>query len=145
MQVRDIDIAQEIVQEAYAEAWASPKTPSAEAEFRRWLYRIIANLVTDYHRQRSRVPKRLEPMAVADPLALVERRAGDPDLLEALQRLGLRERRALYLRYIEDLSFADTARILGMPVITVRVIVHRSLGKLRRRLSKAAVNAEVAV
>lgn len=145
MQVRDIDIAQEIVQEAYAEAWASAKTPATEAEFRRWLYRIIANLVTDYHRQRSRMPKRLEPAAVADPLAIVERRAGDPDLLDALERLGLRERRALYLRYFEDLSFADTARILGMPTITVRVIVHRSLGKLRRCLSTAAASTEVAV
>ena len=144
MQVRDIDIAQEIVQEAFSRAWASPKTPSMEAEFRRWLYRIITNLVADYHRQRSRIPARLAPVAPADPLALVEQRAGDADLLEALQSLGLRERRAIYLRYFEDLSLADTARILGMPPITLRVIVHRSLIKLRRRLS-AITNTEVAV
>jgi RNA polymerase sigma factor (sigma-70 family) len=144
MQVQDIDIAQELVQEAFTRAWASPRTPSVEAEFRRWIYRIIRNLVRDYHRGRSRIPNRLAPEALADPLVAVERRAGDPELLDALRGLGLRERQAIYLRYFEDLSFAETAQILGMPPVTVRVIVHRSLAKLRRRLA-ARAGTEVAV
>jgi RNA polymerase sigma-70 factor (ECF subfamily) len=138
MQVGNIDLAQELVQEAFVRAWASPQTPSTETEFRRWLYRIITNLVTDYHRQVSRTARSFAPEAPADPLALVDRRAGDADLLHALQSLGLRERRAVYLRYFEDLSFADAARILQMPPITVRVMVHRALGKLRRSLAAAA-------
>ncbi len=44
MMVHDIDIAQEIVQEAFARVWASPNTPSSEPEFRRYLYRTITNL-----------------------------------------------------------------------------------------------------
>ena len=42
--VHDFDLAEEIVQEAFARMWASPNTPSNEIEFRRYLYRTITNL-----------------------------------------------------------------------------------------------------
>ena len=48
MQVRDVDVGQEIVQEAFTRAWASPNTPQDETEFRRWLYRVVTNLARDY-------------------------------------------------------------------------------------------------
>jgi RNA polymerase sigma-70 factor (ECF subfamily) len=144
MLVGDIEIAQDIVQEAFARCWASANTPSSEPDFRRWLYRVIANLARDHHRQRARfnaLP--IPPAASIDPLALFERRSGDEEVLQALRCLGLRERQAIYLRYFEDQSFAETARIMGMPQVTVRVLVHRTLGKLRRRLE--TVVKEVAV
>ena len=145
MQVRDIDIAQEIVQEAFTRVWASKNTPSEEVEFRRWLYRVVSNLVKDYHRRQFRQRKPLYALVdVADPLAEVERRAGDPALLDALHSLSLREQQAIYLRYFEDQSFAETARVLGMPSVSVRVLVHRALARLRSRLA-AAQAGEVAV
>src|SRR5437899_1938406 len=52
--VHDMDLAEEIVQEAFARAWASPNTPSPEVEFRRYLYRIVANLAHDHYRRQSR-------------------------------------------------------------------------------------------
>jgi RNA polymerase sigma-70 factor (ECF subfamily) len=57
MLVRDRAIAEEIVQEAFARVWASPKTPSEEVEFRRWLFRAISNLATD-HVRRNRSSRR---------------------------------------------------------------------------------------
>lgn len=145
MQVRDIDIAQEIVQEAFTRVWASKNTPSAEVEFRRWLYRVVSNLVKDYRRQQFRQRRPLLVLAdLQDPVAEVERRAGDPALLEALHSLSPREQQAIYLRYFEDQSFAETARVLGMPSVSVRVLVHRALGRLRRQLA-ATRTREVAV
>jgi RNA polymerase sigma factor (sigma-70 family) len=135
MNVGDLETAQDIVQEAFARCWASPNTPSAEADFHRWLYRVIANLARDHHRERARfrnlsitIP---EP---ADPIERIERRSGDQEVLAALRSLSLRERQAIYLRYFEDQSFADTARIMGSPQVSARVLVHRALGKLRQRL-----------
>src|SRR5713101_4390728 len=52
--VHDMNLAEEIVQEAFARAWASPTTPSVEVEFRSYLYRIIANLAHDYYLRQSR-------------------------------------------------------------------------------------------
>ena len=146
MMVRDIDIAQELVQEAFARVWAASTTPSQEAEFRRYLYRTITNLAHDYHRHRARqrsIP--MEMPTVLNPLDEVEQRAGDDALRQALDQLTLRERQAIYLRYFEDESFAETARVMRAPQVTVRVIVHRALAKLRRRLGSNAVAGGVAI
>lgn len=138
MQVQNIDVAEEIVQEGFARAWASPNTPRDQVEFRRWLYRIITNLVRDYFRDRQQAAA-LAPAALrsADPVGEAERRAIDESLASALRSLTLAERQAIYLRYFEDQSFAETARILRRPSVSLRVVVHRALGKLRRQLEQS--------
>lgn len=133
--VRDVDLAQDLVQEAFVKVWASANTPSREVEFRRYLYRTIANLAHNYRRQQ--VQAALHPVTtplLADPIDEVDRRASDNLVRAALRGLGVRERQAVYLRYYEDLSFAETAHIMGAPQVTIRVIVHRALGKLRSQL-----------
>ena len=144
--VHDFDLAEEIVQEAFARMWASPNTPSTEVEFRRYLYRTIANLANDYYRKSARRSTSGPPVpVVVDPLELAEARASDEAMKDALSILGLRERQAIYLRYFEDQSFAETARIMGARQVTVRVMVHRALGKLRRHLSASSLSDEVAI
>lgn len=146
MNVGDLETAKDIVQEAFARCWASPNTPSAEADFHRWLYRVIANLARDHHRQRARFRNLSLPTPEpADPTERIERRSEDQELLSALRTLSLRERQAIYLRYFEDQSFADTARIMGGPQVSVRVLVHRALGKLRQRLGSVPGKEVVAL
>ena len=138
MNVGDVETAREIVQEAFLHCWSSRNTPSSEADFHRWLYRLITNLARDYHRKRirfNRLP--VPPIAPFDPIEQVERRSDDEEILAAVRALNLRERQAIYLRYFEDYSFADTARIMGSPEVSIRVVVHRALGKLRRQLEPA--------
>ena len=136
MLVQDRSVAEEIVQEAFTKLWASPKTPEPESEFRRYLYRTIANLAHDHQRKLGRLSALPIPNAnPLDPLDEVERRSGGETLKTALRALPLRERQALYLRYFEDQSFAETAHMMGAPQVTVRVLVHRGLGKLRRILA----------
>lgn len=93
------DIAQEIVQEAFVRVWASTKTPSREAEFRRWLYRIIANLANDYHRRRAisgRAP--LPHVSLVDPVEEVELRDQRKVLLAAVKHLSPKARQAVIQR-----------------------------------------------
>jgi RNA polymerase sigma-70 factor, ECF subfamily len=146
MLLQDIDLAEEIVQEGFARAWASPGTPARPDEFRRWLYRIITNLAHDHFRRQKRMAAVVPPASPAlDPVATVEARAVDETLMAALRSLSLAERQAIYLRYFEDQSFKETARIMGRPQVTVRVVVHRALGKLRLRLQAIGQDRGVAV
>src|SRR5258708_23605528 len=125
--VHDMNLAEEIVQEAFARAWASPTTPSVEVEFRSYLYRIIANLTHDYYRRRSRRAM-LNPQGpgLMDPQEMAERRAADDAMKRALTILGLRERQAGYLRYFDGLSGAETPRLMCARPATARVIVERA-------------------
>jgi RNA polymerase sigma-70 factor (ECF subfamily) len=145
MLVQDIDVAEEIVQEGFARAWASPSTPAEPTEFRRWLYRIITNLAHDHFRQRKQVAGVVAAAAMPDPTAVVEGRSVDVSLTTALRSLTLAERQAIYLRYFEDQSFKETARILGRPQVSVRVVVHRALGKLRVKLEAAGHDPRMAI
>jgi RNA polymerase sigma factor (sigma-70 family) len=76
---------------------------------------------------------------------MVERRAGDEAMRRAIRSLGLRERQAVYLRYFEDLSFAETARIMRARQGTIRVLVFRALGKMRRELASSRESDQVAI
>jgi RNA polymerase sigma factor (sigma-70 family) len=70
-----------------------------------------------------------------NPFDEVERRADDAALVDALRLLDARERAAVHLRYFEDRSFAETAVTLGVSENHARVIVHRTLAKLRRTMA----------
>lgn len=144
--VHNFDVAEEIVQEAFARMWASPNMPSEEVHFRRYLYRTINNLSHDYYRRLARrsTSAAADPVAL-NPVELVQDRANDEAIRAALATLSLRERQAIYLRYFEDLSFADTARIMGSRQVTIRVLVFRSLAKLRRHISTNPLSDQVAL
>ena len=137
-------IAEELVQEAFARVWASPQTPRAEPDFRRWLYRAITNLVRDYHRRRllEATIRFWAPPAV-DPLDEVVHRAQDRALLRALLAAPFADRQAIYLHYFDGLSFAEVGEVVGASEAAARVRVHRALKRLRGRLGPESIAREV--
>jgi RNA polymerase sigma-70 factor (ECF subfamily) len=132
---RDPDIAKEVVQEAFVRAWQSPKTPRDPGEFRRWLYRIVVNLIRDHQRKQQR-RLRFVPLHTPDPdpVAEADRRLSNSTLRQALLQLSPTEREVVYLRFFEDAPFAEVARMLGARQVTIRVRLHRALRKLRKTL-----------
>jgi len=134
--VHNREQAEEIVQQAFVNIWASKNTPPGRSEFKRWLYRAILNLARDHARRRQRWSLlRVFMPPPPDPLDEVERRVDDAALVAAMRRLGPRERAAVHLRYFEDRSFAETGLTLGVTEENARVIVHRALARLRREMS----------
>jgi RNA polymerase sigma-70 factor (ECF subfamily) len=133
-------IAEEVLQDALAQLWASPATPSEESEFRRYLYRVIASRATDYHRRQA-LSRRLRfwrPLP-PDPMEEIDRRAGDIEMGRLLRGLPLRERQVAYLYYFEDQSPDQVGRALGIKPATVRVVLHRVIAKLRRLAPELAM------
>ena len=129
-------MAQEIVQEAFVRVWQSPRTPRELSGFRPWLYKTIVNLVRDHQRKRRRWEHlRIGRGESADPVDEVERRQADAELARAIRHLSRREREAVYVRFFEDASYEEVARIVGMRSGAARVLVHRALRKLRRQLA----------
>jgi RNA polymerase sigma-70 factor (sigma-E family) len=55
-------------------------------------------------------------------------------LWQAVQALPARQRAVLVLRFHEDLTEAQVARLLGLPLGTVKSLGHRALARLRERL-----------
>ena len=128
----DWDQAEELAQDAMARTWAAwPRVRGYDrpAAFARKVllnrHRSLLRRAMDEarHLVASR-PQEQQPDVAADDLVL----------WEALQRLPSRQRSAIVLRYYLDLPEAEVARLLGVPVGTVKSWTHRGLARLRDRL-----------
>jgi RNA polymerase sigma factor (sigma-70 family) len=58
----------------------------------------------------------------------------------AVRKLPYRQRVVLVLRYQEDLTEAQVARLLRLPLGTVKSLTHRALTRLRAELAPADAN-----
>jgi RNA polymerase sigma factor (sigma-70 family) len=97
-----------------------------------WLTTVAVNLATSKLRRRSAERRAVaraatrtvgsEPFDTADAMSV---RA-------ALLRLPIRQRTALVLRYYEDLSVAETARVMGCADGTVKSLTSKAVDALRR-------------
>lgn len=118
---------------------ARPADGEGASTFRVWLFQIARNVVANVRRGRRRHPEApLEVAAVvADPLD-VERGAAHREeaaaAWAAVGRLPDDRRRALVLRFVEEMSTAEIAGILGRSEGAVRVLIHRGLRAVARDL-----------
>jgi RNA polymerase sigma-70 factor, ECF subfamily len=124
--------------EAAYESWArlDPKRP-----LRPWLYGIAANLVRHHWRDERRMLRAYaqtgaDPVLADDSDALdrVEARAWQRELAAALAELRPRDREILLLRAWAELSDAEIAAALALPIGTVKSRLHRTRERLRNRL-----------
>jgi len=120
---------------------AQPADGEGASTFRVWLFRIARNVVANQRRGRRRHPEApIEAAAlVADPLD-VERTAATRDeaaaAWRAVGRLPADRRRAIVLRFVEEMSTAEIAGILGRSEGAVRVLIHRALRTVARDLGR---------
>ena len=123
--------AEELAQEALVRTWwrwavHRPNDPAAYAR------KVLVNRRRSLLRRagveaRFLARSRVEPVPPpGDEEAMV--------LWQAVQGLPPRQRAVLVLRFHEDLTEVETARLLGLPLGTVKSLAHRGLARLRDRL-----------
>lgn len=106
-----------------------------------WLYRIAANLTTDIHRARQRIPE-TELSAdspalarLADPAHAVQHEEMMSELALALDTLSEDQRLVLIGKFAEEMSNAEIAGWLGKSEGAVKSLQHRALRTLGRLLA----------
>lgn len=119
--------AEEIVQEAFIKFARSAGKKDEPAAYLRV---IVVNLCRSQQR-RTLIERRLAPKA--SPLSGVNE---IDETWDVLRKLPFRQRSVLMLRYYEDLSEAEIARVLGCRPGTVKSSLHRGLAALRKELSE---------
>ena len=118
---------------------ARPADGEGASTFRVWLFQIARNAVAERRRTRRRRPETsLEAAAaIAAPIDIeadVAIRDDAAAAWRAVDRLPGDRRRALVLRFVDEMSTAEIAGVLGRSEGAVRVLIHRALRSLARDL-----------
>ena len=117
--------------------------------FTAWLYKVAANHCWDLLRRRKlRQDKETEDvteMPLETPDAnqlerLIEERTSE-EVRKALDKLGVRARMALVMRYYSDMSYDEIADALGVRRAFVGVVLLRARHELRQALGENTVLA----
>jgi len=136
--VDDIETAEEVVQDSFAAMHAHWRRLNSSDAALRYLRQCVVNRARSVLRHRRVVDRNvLQPppdMPSAEHFAI--RRLEREAVVAALQRLPLRQREVLVLRYYADLSEADIASAMRISRGTVKSHIFRAMTALRHLLDE---------
>jgi RNA polymerase sigma-70 factor (ECF subfamily) len=131
--------AEDLCEQVFLKAWeAIDRYEPRGTPFSAWLYRLAHNLVVDHYRARRPSMPLEEVEETEDPghdlAATVEELLEADEVRVALRRLSPEHQQLVILRFVEGLSHAEVAQLLGKTEGATRVIQHRALQALARAL-----------
>jgi RNA polymerase sigma-70 factor (ECF subfamily) len=131
----DLALVDDLAQDAFVLAYKNIRSFRGEARFSTWLYRIAYNCFREDARRR----KELVGIDESQWQSEIDPQTVDPglkhDLMHALNLLPLHERTAVVLCCQNGLSHDEAARVLDIPLGTVKTNVLRGREKLKRTLA----------
>jgi RNA polymerase sigma-70 factor (ECF subfamily) len=146
---RDVSAAEDLVSETLVEAWKSLARYDQSCRFSTWLYAILLHR---WQKSVRRARSRPVPLATLPPVQAEEWRdhqenvpSPEPSpgetaarndivlqLMQCIERLPKKHRQVILLRFFEDASLPDIARVMGCSAGTVKSRLYHALEKLRQ-------------
>ncbi len=130
--------ANDAAQEAFVRAFQALPRFRQDAAFSTWLYRIATNAALDLVRRRPAVPPvelTADHPGASDPAAEVHRREVHRRVQAAVGHLPAEYRAVVVLRDLQGLAYEEIARVLQIPIGTVRSRLSRGREALRAQLT----------
>jgi RNA polymerase sigma-70 factor, ECF subfamily len=150
--------AEDLVQDTFVKAFRFADRFERGTNLKAWLFTILHNTWRNRRRDASRDAvevdsERVEqaatgpdgPAAFDTPERILLRATLDADLRAALDELPDVFREAVWLRDVEEFSYAEMAEMLGIPIGTVMSRISRGRRLLFERLSAAGRGARLEV
>jgi RNA polymerase sigma-70 factor (ECF subfamily) len=138
--VSDVQDAEDLTDDVFLKMVEAIRSCRAREEkpFLAWLFRIANNSVVDHHRRqavRDHLPLDEEQLPThAGPEAPVETKLTQERLQQAIPELTDDQQEVIILRFVEGLSNAEIAWILGKSEGAIKALQRRGLASLRRIL-----------
>lgn len=137
--VRDSELAADLTQDAFVKAYRAYDTLEKTENARAWLYQIAHRVALD-HIRRQKIVRFLPwtgesrgAVPSAEHVVMETRLSGD--LQRALERMPERQRAALLLAELHDLTGLELAAALGVSHVAARALLTRARESLRQALA----------
>lgn len=135
--------AEDVVQDTYLKAFRAAAQFRRGSNLKAWLFTILHNTYRNMRRHDGRNPVDVDsdyveqapqPANAYSPEQILTRATLDADLQAALDALPEAFRQAVWLRDVEELSYAEIAQVLDVPIGTVMSRISRGRRALFERL-----------
>ena len=132
--MKDLDISQDVVQEAFIKAFEKLHMFEGRASFKSWLYQIAVNTARNKLRENRYDFTNIDDVHLGVS-ATAEKgmvhAAVSEMIKEQVDRLPFKQKTALVLRVYEDMSFAEIAEVMDCPYDTAKANYRHALMKLK--------------
>ena len=141
--------AEDLVQDTYLKAFRAQDQFTRGTNLKAWLFTILHNTFRNMRRNDGRNPVNVNSETVEQavdlhgeqqtPEQLLTRATLDADLQEALDSLPDAFRQAVWLRDVEEFTYAEIAAMIGAPIGTVMSRISRGRRMLYEKLARKPV------
>ena len=135
--VGDVESARDLAQEAMLRALRDWRRVSRLERPDMWVRRVTVNLAIDSRRRRVREIREIQRRSSAEQLVTVDVAAEHSTVWQAVRALPDRQRAAVVLRYVDDLSVPEIALVLDVAEGTIKATLSQARASLARRLTEA--------
>ena len=136
--MRDPTLAEDAAQEAFLKAFRLLRGFRGDCNFSTWMYRVTVSVcLTEISRRKKRREVELQPM---DGRQTVDRRVESSDVLDMIRRcvnlLPGRYASIITLYYLKEISYEEIARVMQIPMGTLKTWMFRARNQLRSIVEK---------
>jgi RNA polymerase sigma-70 factor (ECF subfamily) len=136
--MRDPTLAEDAAQEAFLKAFRLLRGFRGDCNFSTWMYRVTVSVcLTEISRRKKRQEVELQPM---DARQTVDRRVESSDVLDMIRRcvnlLPGRYASIITLYYLKEISYEEIARVMQIPMGTLKTWMFRARNQLRSIVEK---------
>jgi RNA polymerase sigma-70 factor, ECF subfamily len=142
----DRALAEDVTQDVFFRVWRALPGYEAQAALSTWIYAISKNAcLSELRKRKPMISIHADEEYDPEVTSLAARDRDDSatvSVSQVLDRLPERYRRAVSLFYMEDQSYEQTAASLGLPLGTVKALLHRARKRLIELTQQTAQRAE---
>jgi len=140
----DQDI-EDMVQETFLKAFRSIDRFNPEWRFSTWLYTIATRSAISRHRSNKKMkPYPTAASSLPGPEEIFIQKQESQNIWELASLLPEKEYEVLWLRYAEDMSIKEIARVTKKKPVSVRVLLYRARLNLAKRIDQSAFSKKLA-
>ena len=138
----NVQDAEDLVQDTFIKAYRNIRRYRASWKFSTWLFTIAAHLASSRNRGLYRQQSAAEIEFGPSPADAAIQQETQEGLWAAAKSLSRNQYEALWLRYAEDMSIKEIAKVLRKTQVGIKVVLYRARMNLTQRLRDMAAEGE---